>query len=668
MSKKETLIIIFLFVFSFLSRVLFLDRYPPGVYTDEAAVGYSAYSVLKTGRDEFGSFMPLAFKSFNDYKAPVYIYSVVLSIFCLGLNAISIRLPSVLISSLTVVISYLLFRELFKKRKDFVNLSFIGSLLISLSPLHFTFSRIAFEGNMSLFFTILGVYLFLLARKRGCYYSLSLISFSLSIYSYHSARLVVPFLVLGLIVIYKREVFGNFKKFLIGVLIAFLFCLPLVYVTFTHFDEVVRRPGNVSIFKDKGVEGKLWEASVFDIGIPVLVVRLFHNKLHYYFLSFLRNYLTHFSGGYLFLHGDMGEHFRVPSCGVFYLVMLPFFINGIFKIFEKWKEWGKLIILWLILAPVAAGFTYLVPSGHRNLNLVVPFCLICGLGINAWAKTKKRKGVVFLLFLVNIAYFFYQYLYTAPMTMAKDWNWGYKEAVEYIKKVEGSYEKIVLSNDSGEAYMHFLFYSKYPPKKFQEKVDDFDEVDKFGIGHIYKFDKYEFRNIDWDKEKKKKGILWVGKDKEIPDNNGDLNYLKTTYYPSGEKAFEAVELAVEGRKRNRSNFKLVYGWGDCKNEKRYVLIIGGDKKINYQSLLQGRIVKEEKRNLTDGELEKVLSFIPGEIFLRYEDELRDGKSNFCSDLTLLQDDRRYRLLMQGKTFFMVDELLVYLNKIWKEKF
>jgi len=550
MNKRELLAIIILFVFSFLIRIIGLDKYPPGLYTDEVAVGYSAYSVLTTGKDEFGNLFPLAFKSFNDYKAPVYIYSVIPSILVFGLNELGVRFPSAFFSSLTVVVVYLLCWELTKERREkkYKYFSLVSAILVSLLPLHFTFSRIAFEGNMSLFFTCLGVYLFLVAGKKGLFYSLSFVSFSLSIYSYHSARLVAPLLVLGLVVIFWDKVKANLKGFLVGVLVAFIFSLPLIITTLTHFDEIVRRPANISIFKDKGVEGKIWEAQIFDAGMPIWLVRVLHNKPYYYFISFVRNYFTHFSGGYLFLYGDLGEHFRVPNAGGLYLVMLPFLLIGLVNFIRKDGAMKKVILLWLILSPVAAAFTFMVPSGHRNLNMIVPFCMITSFGVLVWAKTKKRRFMVAILFTVNVLYFGYQYFWTAPMTMARDWNWGYKEAVGFIGKVKDEYGKIVLTNDSGESYMHFAFYLPFRPEIFQEKISDlpadrqgFDEIDKFGIGHIYKIGKFKFRNIDWEKEDKEEGVLWIGTDSEIPDGDDSLNYLKTIYYPNGSKAFEAVE-------------------------------------------------------------------------------------------------------------------------------
>src|SRR5512132_900877 len=47
---------------------------PPGFHRDEAALSYNAYTIATTGRDEDGAVMPLFFRSYGDYKSPLYPY------------------------------------------------------------------------------------------------------------------------------------------------------------------------------------------------------------------------------------------------------------------------------------------------------------------------------------------------------------------------------------------------------------------------------------------------------------------------------------------------------------------------------------------------------------------------------------------------------------------
>ena len=89
-------------------RLYRLDVNPPGLYSDEAAYIYNAFSLLETAKDEYGKFLPLAFQSFGDYKAPLYIYLAVPFVKILGLQPISIRLLSTIMGiSSTLLVFYL---------------------------------------------------------------------------------------------------------------------------------------------------------------------------------------------------------------------------------------------------------------------------------------------------------------------------------------------------------------------------------------------------------------------------------------------------------------------------------------------------------------------------------------------------------------------------------
>ena len=84
-------------------RLFRLDRYPAGFTPDEAAQGYSAYSILKTGKDEWGKPFPLNLRSFGDFKPPLQTYLIIPSVFLLGLNELAVRLPNALIGSLAIL-------------------------------------------------------------------------------------------------------------------------------------------------------------------------------------------------------------------------------------------------------------------------------------------------------------------------------------------------------------------------------------------------------------------------------------------------------------------------------------------------------------------------------------------------------------------------------------
>src|SRR4030043_2257286 len=105
--KKEKLVLAVILLFFILSRLFRITDIPPSVYWDEASIGYNAYSVLTTAKDEWGEFLPLHFRAFGEFKLPVYIYSTIPFIKLLGLNALSVRIPSVIYFLLSILLTYL---------------------------------------------------------------------------------------------------------------------------------------------------------------------------------------------------------------------------------------------------------------------------------------------------------------------------------------------------------------------------------------------------------------------------------------------------------------------------------------------------------------------------------------------------------------------------------
>lgn len=132
-------------------RFYMLGKVPAGLYLDEAAQGYSAFSILKTGKDEFGMPLPVIFRSFTDFKTPVYIYLITPLIPIFGLTAFTVRFPSFFFSVLTFPLLFLLILRIADKRKA-LTLGLLSTFLLAISPWHTLFGRTNFECNVALFF------------------------------------------------------------------------------------------------------------------------------------------------------------------------------------------------------------------------------------------------------------------------------------------------------------------------------------------------------------------------------------------------------------------------------------------------------------------------------------------------------------------------------------
>ena len=140
MQRIGLVILIISIVLAIITRFYKLGEAPEGLYLDEAGQGYSAYSILKTGKDEFGKAFPVVFRSFTDFKTPVYIYLIAPLIPIFGLTKFTVRFPSFFFSILTIPLLYFLIHKIAPK-KIAITASALTALLLAISPWHILFGR-----------------------------------------------------------------------------------------------------------------------------------------------------------------------------------------------------------------------------------------------------------------------------------------------------------------------------------------------------------------------------------------------------------------------------------------------------------------------------------------------------------------------------------------------
>src|SRR3989344_2849602 len=138
---------------AFILRFYHLGQNPLSLNWDETSNAYNAYSILKTGRDEYERFLPLYNRSFDDYKPPLYMYLNVPTVAIFGLTPFAARLPSALFGFLTVPLIYFLVRKLFNQKL----MALAAMFLLAISPWHIQFSRVGFEANVGLFTAVTAI-------------------------------------------------------------------------------------------------------------------------------------------------------------------------------------------------------------------------------------------------------------------------------------------------------------------------------------------------------------------------------------------------------------------------------------------------------------------------------------------------------------------------------
>lgn len=521
MMKKKFLLLFF--IIGVIFRFWQLIKYPVSLSMDETAIGYNAYSILKTGRDEWGEFLPLAFKSAGDYKPPVNIYLTVPFVAIFGLTEFATRLPSALIGSLSIIFLVLLLIKLKINHKA----AYLTGLWLAVLPWHIHFSRASFEAVTALFFLIVGTYLFIswIENTKLIVLLGSITSFSLSVWAYHAERLFVPVFVIALIILYSSKIDfkKNIKQLLWGVLVLAIFAIPFLKLSF--FTPAIKtRAAVTSIFRESTLSSALHYGNYQNIQELI-----FNNDFYIVFRHWLSKYLNYFNFEFIFWNGMQFTQPGYPGVGLLYFVDLPLFFIGIYYLFKKNnKNISKIALIWLILGPLPASFTMNEQHPLRALVWIPAFALIIASGFDFLLKSKHKKilfiGYYFLLF-INIIYFIDIYKYQSPKHFSEYWQYGYKQIAQYACEHKDKYDEIIISEtfgsygplNTGLPYLYILFYCQSNPKIYYQ---------------THKIDKFSFHRITWsvDSEKPNRLLIaapWDFLDVTIPEEQiiKKINFL-----------------------------------------------------------------------------------------------------------------------------------------------
>ncbi len=483
----KNLPIIIVLILATVIRGYNIDHFP-SLNPDEAALGYNAYSLIQTGKDEHGISWPLHFKSFGDYKPGGYVYLAIPFIKTLGLNILATRLPNLILSIAAIYFVYNLSFLLSNSKQ----IAIITALILTISPWHIHFSRGAWESSAALSLIIIGVYLYYSNRLKSFLFPLIL-----STYIYHSARIVSPLIAIFLIFSDFTVIKKNIRGLILPAIVAVLVTIPLL-ISFINNGGTKRLSG-VGLFSDYGPIARS-EELLNQHGSTTLLNRIIHNKRVNYSISWIKNYTSHFEPNFLFINGDQVPRSKSPDMGLFYLIEFPFILIGIIYLIKhrsNFPRYFQLILCLLLVSPIASSLTFQSPSALRSLPLVIPITMLIGLGLYSFTDITARyfPHNLFLLTIIYIFSFYYfvdAYFIHSPQRYPEAWNKGFDVVAPYVYKVHNNYTNVYFTDKYDQPYILYLFYNQYSPKNIQSQIE-LTTPDKFGFSTVLKIDNINFR-------------------------------------------------------------------------------------------------------------------------------------------------------------------------------
>lgn len=473
---KWGLVLILLFVAVFF-RFYKLGSIPVGIHADEASYGYDAYSLLESGRDVWDNKLPLAFRSFGEYKLNLP-YLIVPFVKLFGLGTLSTRLPSAIFGLLTTLCLYQTLCLYSKNRL----VSALLALIFLLSPWAFGISREFFESNVALAFYAFGFFgLSRLGRRPpDRLYWVSIASLALAGYFYAPLRFIgLGTLVLGLLLARR-----HFARTLLVYLLVSLPILP-------------------QYFSGIGLKRLVQERALRDFEYTLVINEnrafcghkfcyLFWNKPTMRVESIIEIAVESLGLNYLFL--DSADGYVVPpSTGPYLLYLLPFYLLGLYAVYTARVSLLALALPLAILVSSSAAKL----SIYRNVVGLYLIFIVIGHGIGyarVWLRRRDPRfaRLAYLSFFLLAFYFHARFLTHYFLVYAKSstfaWSSDAQFIATYLGKHEGDYRTIIDKSAGDFGPLYYAFYNAYPPALFRARAE-WTSGDPAGWTHVGKLGK-----------------------------------------------------------------------------------------------------------------------------------------------------------------------------------
>jgi hypothetical protein len=475
LKNRSAVLLIAILVLAAGLRLYKINDIPHGFYWDEAAIAYNAWGLAVWNRDEFGNKLPVSFRSFGDYKAPLLIYILGGIYKFTGLHPEYLRIIVALSGIGVVGLTYLLAAELERQKKLPQNTALISTVFIAVTPWTVNFSRFGLEAMLALFLFLAGALFLEKSTRNSRYLYLAGILFSLCLYAYHSAKIVVPLFLLAWARINRKTLWQQKKTLTASLVIAVLLLIPQIMDTF--FGPGFERGKSLIFFSD----------------ITLLPQHI---------LSFLNPQF------WIFGQDSVGLRHSVPGFGVLFKTIFMFLVAGMIMILKHKKN--RYLLVWMIIGLLPSILSNDAPHAIRSLMALPPVIFIASVGYVAIPRLFQKLSLLILA--VEVVLYLNAYYGAYAVNSATAFQYGYKQAILEAEAIADSNDKIIVTDHYGQPYIYTLLYRKLTPEEFS-----------FGA-----LANYEFKTIDW-MEVNPSGV-YVATPDEIPPTNEKVK--KIIYIPN----------------------------------------------------------------------------------------------------------------------------------------
>jgi hypothetical protein len=202
-----------------------------------------------------------------------------------------------------------------------------------------------------------------------------------------------------------------------------------------------------------------------------------------------------------------------------------------------------LVIAWIALGAVPAALTIQemgTPHSMRGMLGMPAYAILSALGaMTLWGARRVSPrlrvalvGALAGLLVWNAATTLQRYFVIYPVQAARAFEYGVREAVDYVTAHENAYNTIVLTNWISQPHIFVLFFQRYDPHHFQTSPVEYSQ--KLSA-KLARWDKYTVGDVDKLYAELEHG-LFVARPHMLPG----IEPLLIIYHPDGSPAFKIV--------------------------------------------------------------------------------------------------------------------------------
>ena len=359
---------------------------PPGFHRDEAALALNA-TTLSTGlRDEDGARLPLFFRSFDDYKSPVFPYTLAAVFKVTGPSQTAARgLAAVLVLVAVLLLGLLAWRI----SRDAVTTAIV-LLVAGFTPWLFELGRYAIEATTQPLLLVL-LLLVLERAVRLDRYSVGHgiaagVLLGLFTYSYTGSRLLGPLLAAALVA------FAGRRRWRLPLAAWGAFAVALVPLAVYE----IRHPGNLTARYDATTIARDHSG-----------VRLV--------LQAIGNWAKDLNPVHWATAGDPAPYIHNGGYGSFYAAMMVLALAGAILVLarERGSPWWRYVLLATLLVPIPAALTVDRYNAIRLAVLPVLFLVLAVPAVKELVAVVRRSWIaraVAAVLVAAVAFQFVQFL------------------------------------------------------------------------------------------------------------------------------------------------------------------------------------------------------------------------------------------------------------------